>query len=268
MRELKLEDILSVFNSLGIQPGDDLLVHSAVHLLGHPEGGLKLYFEAFDTALNLSGNSPSTKLQKPSVGTLAVPAFNFSFARGEPFDPQQTPSSGMGVFSEYVRQLPQARRTKHPLQSLAVIGRWADDLADRDTPSAFDPGSAFDRMLELDFQLLLLGADIQAASLIHYCEQRANVPYRFWKEFSGLQKTTKGWENCTCRMFARDLNLDPQLNISVVQTELTTRGQWKSETLNYGQVSLFRMIDFVQVVDQLLLNDPLIFVKGHPSANG
>ncbi len=76
-------------------------------------------------------------------GTLAVPAFNFGFARGEAYDPQSAPSIGMGAFSEYVRQRPEALRTTHPTQSLAVAGRWAKDLAERDTASAFDPGSAF-----------------------------------------------------------------------------------------------------------------------------
>ncbi len=122
----------------------------------------------------------------PSLqGTLVVPTFNFSFARGESYDPKVTPCEGMGAFSEYIRQHPKALRTPHPMQSLAIIGHSAEDLSGRDTASAFDPGSAFERMLELDFRLLLLGADIQAVSMVHYSEQRAAVPYRYWKDFTG-----------------------------------------------------------------------------------
>ncbi len=118
-------------------------------------------------------------------GRLAVPTFNFGFAHGEDYDPATAPAVGMGAFSEFVRQDVRARRTTHPMQSFALIGDQAEELAALDTPSAFDDGSAVDRMLEMDDKLLLLGANIQAVSALHYSEQRVGVPYRFWKDFSG-----------------------------------------------------------------------------------
>ena len=127
----------------------------------------------------------------------------------------------MGVFSEFIRQvLPGARRTPHPMQSLAVLGHYATDLTNRDTLSAFDPGSAFERMLELDFKLLLLGADARAVSMFHYCEQRAKVPYRYWKDFTGEVITSTGWQTRTYRMFVRDLEIKPQLTLDPVVEDL------------------------------------------------
>jgi aminoglycoside N3'-acetyltransferase len=167
----------------------------------------------------------------------------------------------MGVFSEYVRQHPAALRTPHPLQSLAVIGRYAADLAGRDTLSAFDPGSAFERMLELDFKLLLLGADVQAVSMVHYSEQRAGVPYRYWKDFTGEVKIPTGWETRTYRMYARDLELNPQLDLRPIQKALEQRGRWRQVALNYGQVAACRLKDFVQAADELLAKDPRALVS-------
>jgi len=198
-------------------------------------------------------------------GTLAVPAFNFGFARGEPFDPASTPSQGMGVFSELVRQQPDALRTTHPLQSLAVIGHFAQDLCQRDTLSAFDPGSAFERLLELDFDLLLLGADIQAASMVHYSEQKAVVPYRYWKDFSGQVRTPQGWQARTYRMFVRDMQLDPQLRLLPIQTELQRRGQWRQEPLAYGQMALCSLRNFVQAADDLIHADAWVLVSNRPT---
>ena len=83
------------------------------------------------------------------------------------------------------------------MQSIAIVGYYADDLALRDTSSAFDPESAFERMLELDFKLLLLGADASATSMFHYSEQRAAVPYRYWERFPREVKTPAGWEKRT-----------------------------------------------------------------------
>ncbi len=189
-------------------------------------------------------------------GTLIVPTFNFGFAKGEPYDPLTTPSVGMGAFSDFVRRLPGAFRTRHPMQSIAVLGRWATDLAARDTLSAFDPGSAFERMLELDFKLLLLGADSRAVSMFHYCEQRAGVPYRYWKEFSGPVRTPDGWQNRTYKMFVRDLDLDPQLTLDPVVERLISQGKWLSQTLNYGLITVCQLRDFVLAADEFLAADP------------
>jgi aminoglycoside 3-N-acetyltransferase len=247
MLEVDSQRVITALLALNIQAGDSLLVHSAVQYLGRPVGGVAMYLEATQSVLGPHGN-------------IAVPAFNFAFARSEPFDPHQTPSQGMGAFSEYVRQQPAARRSLHPMQSLAVIGPAAADIAERDTLSAFDRGSAFERLLELDFKLLLLGASIQAAAMIHYTEQRAGVPYRFWKDFQGQVYTGLGWETRTYRMFARDLQADPHLDLRPLQAELQARGEWASIPLNYGLVSTCRLADFVAAADRLLAADPWAFV--------
>ena len=243
MHEVTARQVAAVLRNLGIQPGDNLLVHSAIQFLGRPVGGAGLYLQALQETTGASG-------------TVAVPAFNFAFARGEDFDPGQTPSQGMGVFSEYVRCQPLARRTPHPLQSLAALGPLAEDLAARDTPCAFDPGSAFERMLELDFKLLLLGADIQAVSMVHYCEQRAGVPYRYWKDFRGRVRTSQGWEERTYRMYVRDLQIDPQLRLRPIQEGLQAQGLWGALPLNYGQVAVCRLVDFVSTTGDILSKDP------------
>lgn len=247
MLDVTSEQVASALRALGISPGDGLLVHSAVQYLGRPVGGVGLYLEALQAVIG-------------PQGTLAVPTFNFAFAKGQPYDPQTTPSAGMGAFSEYVRCCPQARRTPHPLQSLAIVGHAAEDLSGRDTPGAFDPGSAFERMLELDFKLLLLGADSKAISMFHYCEQRASVPYRYWKDFSGAYRTPDGWQERTYRMFVRDLDLNPTLTLDPLLPYLQTRGEWPSVTLNYGQITVCRLTHFVAAADAFLKRDPWAFV--------
>ena len=289
MKTVTRTQVVEALKQVGVQEGDGLLVHSAIQFLGKPAGGVGMYYEALGDVLELATGEerpatgdqglatsdkkpryrhlqPATLNLKTVSGTLAVPAFNFAFARGEPYDPQATPSQGMGAFSEYVRQLPQARRTPHPMQSLAVAGRHAADLAGRDTPSAFDPGSTFERMLALDFKLLLLGADVQAVSMLHYSEQRANVPYRFWKDFTGQVRTGQGWETRTYRMFVRDLEMDARLDLHPVQELLQSRQQWSSLPLNYGRLCLCRLSDFVAAVDEFLETDPWSLVTNREEA--
>jgi aminoglycoside 3-N-acetyltransferase len=270
MHEITLGQLVKALQAVGVQPEDGLLVHSAIQFLGRPTRGVGLYYQGLCTVLDslsleiLGHRSEGATQPDLTLGTIAVPTFNFAFARGERYDPKSSPSTGMGTFSEYVRELPQSQRTTHPMQSLAVIGRYATDLADRNTLSAFDPGSAFDRMLELDFKLLLLGSDIQAVSMLHYSEQRAGVPYRYWKDFTGEVRTPKGWETRTYRMYVRDLDLDPHIELYPVQEILENRAQWTSIQLNYGRISHCRLRDFVLALDEFLLQDPWSLVTNPP----
>ena len=190
----------SSLEALEIQPGDHLLIHSAMQFLGYPVGGLEMIYETLWKMVT-------------TQGTLVVPTFTFQFAKGVAYHPDSSPSVNMGVFSEFVRKLPEAMRSRHPMQSIAAVGHYATELASRDTPGAFDDGSTFDRMLELDFKCLLLGANVNACSIIHYSEQRAEVPYRYWKDFTGLIDG----KNETYRMYARNLELDPQLELAPIQ---------------------------------------------------
>lgn len=251
MDEVRTDDIIEALEGVGVKRGDGLLVHSALQFFGRPEGGIEIYLSALQDVLG-------------EEGTIVVPTFNFSFASGEDYDPTTAPAVGMGAFSELVRQQPDALRTSHPMQSFAVTGKYAAELAACDTPSAFDGGSAVDRMMELGFKLLLLGADIQASAILHYSEQRASVPYRYWKDFNGRIKRGDTWEEATYRMFVRDMTVDARLEIYAIQDAMEKKGQWASRKLNYGTISLCSLKDFTATADQLLAEDPWAFVTNLP----
>jgi aminoglycoside 3-N-acetyltransferase len=241
--------------ALGLQRGDGVMVHAATQFLGVPEGGIGMYYEVLDDLLGLESGE----------GTLVVPTFTFGFAHGQVYDQLQTPSDQMGAFAEYVRVRPEARRSPHPIHSVAVVGRYAEALAAIDTSGAFDAGSVFERMVELDFKLLLLGADVYYTTMIHYCERLANVPYRYWKDFTGeVRLEGQPAQVRTYRMFARDLDLDPDVNATPVRLALETRGQCSSVDLNYGKLASCRFRDFVAAAGDLLTEDPWVLVVNRP----
>jgi aminoglycoside 3-N-acetyltransferase len=254
MQEVSRQQVIDCLKALGITSGDGLLVHSALQFLGRPIEGVSMYLDALDEILGLSD----------SAGRLAVPTFNFSFARGEDYDPAAAPSVGMGAFSEMVRQDPRAHRTTHPMQSFALIGELAEEMAAMDTPSAFDDGSAVDKMLAQDDKLLLLGANIQAVSALHYSEQRVGVPYRYWKEFEGKVLRTGEWQAVSYRMYVRDMEIDARLEIFEIESVLKQRGLWQKLPLNYGKIATCRLRDFVSATTELLSADPWCFVTNKP----
>ncbi|MEK6222298.1 MAG: AAC(3) family N-acetyltransferase [Chloroflexota bacterium] len=253
LNEVSRDQIKDSLLKLGIKQGDGLLIHSALHMLGRPVGGIEVYWQTLQDIVG-------------AEGTIAVPTFNFAFARGEDYDPLITPSKNMGVFSEYVRQLINAKRTTHPLQSLAVAGKYADDFAVRDPQDAFEAEGPFDRMLGLDFKLLLIGAEVQATSLVHYSEQRMQVPYRYWKAFTGQYNIAGDWQQRTYKMFVRDLEIDAQMRLLPIQTLLENKNQWHAVKLNYGYISTCTLADFKDATDELLADDPWALVGNKAEA--
>ncbi|MGW8249989.1 MAG: AAC(3) family N-acetyltransferase, partial [Anaerolineales bacterium] len=116
LRQVTQQQVADTLRAAGVRPGDSLLVHSALQYLGQPIGGVGMYYMALHSILEGEPTPESQFATRDSPlhsGTLAVPAFNFAFARGEAYDPKSTPSVGMGAFSEYVRRLPYSLRTAH-----------------------------------------------------------------------------------------------------------------------------------------------------------
>ena len=253
LRDITKTEIIKHLKAVGIKENDHLLIHSALHLLGRPEGGIGIYLDALLEIIS-------------EDGTIAVPTFCWDFARGKKYDPSSTPSQNMGVFSEYVRTQKNAKRSTHPLQSLSVIGKHQDRLVSIDTVDVFVPGSVFESMLGLDFKLLLLGAEIQASSMVHYSEQRPPVPYRFWKTFDGDYKAGENWEKRAYKMFVRDLDVDAKLVLKPIQTRLEERGQWSSVKVNYGYIAAFTLEEFKQATDDLLAGDKWALIGNREEA--
>lgn len=245
MKSYTERDMERAIEACGLQEGATLLVHSSLIHLGRPVG--------FDDLLH----EVLFRLIKDRIGengTIVVPTFNFGFCRGEPFVPDLTISIGMGDFSEYVRQLPGAVRSPHPMQSVAAIGRYAHEICEKETRSSFDPGGAFDVMLKLEAHGFLFGAPMQSFSFVHLAEERLSVPYRYWKEFTGPYGN-HGQER-TFSMYVRDLNINPILKLSKIERKLEELSLTRTAKLGGGRLQLFSARHFVDVTLSELSTNP------------
>jgi len=234
-----LEDTL---NQLGITAG--MVCWSIQHCtcLGKPTRGIQSYFDVLQAIIG-------------EKGTLVVPTFTLDFPRTQIFDRQKTPSKGMGSFSEYVRQLPGSLRSSHPMQSVAAHGFYARDLADRDTHLLLRKARSLPECWNWTLNCCV-GADIQAVSMVHYCEAKVGVPYRIWKDFSGRIFQDGSWVNITYRMYARRMELDPRLILQPIRAELESMHAWHELPVNYGKVSSCSLQDFVAATDRLIREIP------------
>ncbi|MEO6589330.1 MAG: AAC(3) family N-acetyltransferase, partial [Pyrinomonadaceae bacterium] len=194
-------------------------------------------------------------------GTLVAPTFNFDFCKGETFDRQNTTSKNMGVLSESVRLFPGSERSLHPMQSVAAIGKFAANICERNTPSAFSPGGSFDRLLKLNAKLLLFGVNFNAASFFHYAEEDKRVPYRYFKSFSGEYIDRGVSEKRENQLYVRYLELNPQLNLRNLEARMDSEGNLRKAKLGMGEILVCDFKDLYETACEMLEKDLLIFVK-------
>ena len=247
-------ELASCLDALGVAKGDCLFVHSSLRSLGkfvsrRGGDGPESLFNAF---VEMVGGS----------GTLVVPTFNFGFCQGRPFDLQNTPSEKMGAFSEFVRRHPSAHRSRHPFQSVSAFGSYATEIADAEGRSAFSPGSAFDTMLKRECKILFFGVDF-VETFAHVAEERANVPYRFWKTFTG-DFIDRGKSNrISVEFFARNLNLipEPRVDNDKLGRALREKKIIASASLGTGHVAICNARDLVDELTDRLVEDASYALK-------
>lgn len=239
MRTYRVEELEESLRGIGVRAGETVLVHTALFALGRMEG--------VETARHPERIYETLRGIVGPEGTIVVPAFNFDFCRAQTFHRQRTPSKNMGIFSEYVRTLPGAHRSSHPMQSLAAVGPLADRICRPDTSSAFDVRGSFAMLLEYNARQVFLGSGFVAASLVHYCEERVGVPYRFWKNFTGSYRDGDWESRRTYSLYARDLDKNPIVDPSPLGETLLASGQALRLRLGSGFVEGVRCREFVEL---------------------
>jgi len=254
MKSYTIDDLQSCFVKGNISTGDLVMVHSSLLGLGRLEKQIAKDVPA------VIGRCLRDVVG--SEGTIVVPTFSFEFCRGKVFDRQNTPSEKMGALSEWFRNQPDALRSKHPIQSVAAIGPLAKEICEVDTSSAFDLGGTFDQLIKQNAKLVLLGTSLQAASIIHFSEQHGEVPYRYWKNFSGPYRDLGQQQDKTYRMYVRNLEIDPQLIMKPIEDELIARDQIQLEILGAGYVRSCSFRNLVAAADDCLKQEPWCLVAG------
>ncbi len=178
MQSFEFQELVDALRRLGLRRGDILNVHSRLFTLGSIRGTPvqeipAAYLKAFREVIG-------------PEGTVVVPTYTTTFGRfGTPFVLEESPSE-MGTFSEYVRKLPGARRTLHPIQSLTALGEQADELTQDHPLWNVGHDSVWDRMLRRGAKFLSLGLPPRKSmSCMHQAEYLACAPYLYPKILRG-----------------------------------------------------------------------------------
>ena len=192
--------------NIGLAKDDNVFIHTTLKTIGKYED-LKqpdLLNMIKKTIFDIIGEN----------GFIAVPTFNFNFAKGVEFDVDNTPSEGMGVFSEFVRKHEDSKRTSHPMHSISILGKNSDHIASLEGNTEFTDGSAFDYLLKIKCKILFLG-DSFSETFFHIAEEKTKVPYRFWKTFRGNLIKDSLKKTIEIQYYARNFKENPEPIIDV-----------------------------------------------------
>lgn len=186
------QSLASDLARLGVAPGQQVLVHSALSRLGWIAGGPQALLLALADAVGETGTlvmpAQSGQLSDPAGWQAPpVPESWWPVLREElpAYDPALTPTRGMGAVAELFRTLPGTRRSAHPLSSFAARGPAAATLLEEHRPGdQFGETSPLARLYDAGAQVLLLGVGYGNCTCLHLAEHRA--------DFAGKSRTPTG----------------------------------------------------------------------------
>lgn len=264
MTEIEARDALnSILDSLGIQPGDCIMLGIDMSKIPLPSYEAEISREAFrererkwchfvlDVLLSRIGED----------GTIIVPTFTYSCGKpGSIYNAQSSPSEN-GPFTEFFRTHPLAHRSIHPIFSLAAIGKASKHILNNVGRSAFGAMSPFSKFSNFEIRFLCLGVEIKnSITYIHHLEQNYGCPHRYNKTFDVTVLSEKKKIQGEWYAYVDYMTIDYSSDISSLQNELKKSNDLNEVNWN-GQVNHLANIAAVDRAGYALLTmDSCTFV--------
>ena len=164
--------------SLGINSNDILLVHSSLSSLGWVCGGEQAVVSALINAVGRGG----TLVMPAHSGNLSDPAqwenppvpiewIQTIYDNMPAYEPEITPTGGMGRIAELFRTFPNTIRSNHPQVSFCANGKYATNITEKHplTPQ-LGMDSPLGKLYNLKAKVLLLGVDYDRCTSFHLAE--------------------------------------------------------------------------------------------------
>ncbi len=162
---LNQKNIEEHLKGMGLNPGDDVLVHCAFSKIGAVQGGPQTIISAFMNVLGTTGN-----LLMPSSSN---ESFQLDYIQSLTcFDVDNEPSK-MGAVSEAFRKTEGVHRSSHPTEPVCVYGKnsaWYTEGHELDG-TAYGKNSPFYKLTEKQGKILYIGVTLDnAGTSLHLLE--------------------------------------------------------------------------------------------------
>jgi len=194
-----IENLARDLKKIGVKKGMVLLVHSSLSSIGWVSGGAAAVILALEKVLGEKGTlvmpAHSGDLSDPSRWeNPPVPGDWCDTIRETmpAFDPDLTPTRGVGTIPEVFRKQRGVLRSNHPQVSFTARGKFAEYITrDHSLEYAFGEKSPLAKIYKLDGYVLLIGVGQINNTSIHLAEYRADYPSKK-EEVSGTPLMVSG----------------------------------------------------------------------------
>jgi aminoglycoside 3-N-acetyltransferase len=230
---------------LGVTPGAVLMVHAGVRSLGPVIGGANVIVQSLLDALGPTGTLAAYLDFEPFFDEdddpAAIPVFDKRIAPA---------ARDHGILHETIRHWPGALRSDHPDAGVAAIGPLAPWItAEHPFQYGYGPGTPFERILQANARVLMLGAPLDTITLLHFAEHQARIPGKRIVRYRRLMPTPKGPQWIDFEEFDTADPVNDRLPANVfeqIATDFLATGQASSGTVAAAPAYLFPAPELVR----------------------
>jgi aminoglycoside 3-N-acetyltransferase len=196
------ETLVRDLKELGIHEGMTVIVHSSLSALGWVCGGPVAVVQALMEAVTERGTivmpTQTTYNSEPSYWQHPpVPKEWWAGIREHmpPYDPQTSPTRGMGAVVEAFRAFPGVLRSAHPMYSFAAWGNDKERIIHHHSIDyGFGEQSPLARIYDLDGYVLLLGVGYDSNTSMHLAEFRSTKTKTFQQGAAMIEHGERVWK--------------------------------------------------------------------------
>ena len=194
--------IIKILKKLDIKKNDDLMIHGDAAIIYqyniNKKKGFNLFFQTIEDYIK-------------KKGTILVPSFTYSFCKTKKFDKNLTKSE-VGNFSKIFGSRINVKRTNHPIFSFYIKGKNWDYYNKAKLDICFGRDSTFDLFYKKNGKIIVFGNSFEkSATFLHHIEEKAKVPYRFYKFFKGEIIDNRKNKKLNVSYYVRKLSLKTEL---------------------------------------------------------